>query len=89
MDGGKPALPGRQVATVPPRRRWVPGRRKAILLVLAAIPLLFCFWLYLGYRSFSNEVAQANKRLDKRTKAAPQPLPGRPLGGVSYSDRSR
>jgi polyisoprenyl-teichoic acid--peptidoglycan teichoic acid transferase len=72
MDGGggRQPLPGRQVATVPPkRRRWVPGRRKAIVLVLVAIPLLFCFWLYLGYRSFSNEVAQANKRLDKRTKA--------------------
>ena len=74
MDGVAPPLPGRQVATVPPkRRRWVPGRRKAILLVLAAIPLLFCFWLYLGYRSFSNEVAQANKRLDDRTKAALAP----------------
>ncbi len=60
------------MATVPARKRsrWIPGRRKAILLVVAAIPLLFCFWLYLGYRSFSDEVAQANKRLDKRTKAA-------------------
>ena len=29
------------------------------------------------------------EQIDKRTKAAPQPLPGRPLGGVSYSDRSR
>jgi hypothetical protein len=29
------------------------------------------------------------EQIDKRTKTAPQTLPGRPLGGVSYSDRSR
>jgi polyisoprenyl-teichoic acid--peptidoglycan teichoic acid transferase len=68
-----PALPGRQVATVPSRRRFWPGWKKGIPLVLGVIALLFCFWLYLGYRSFSNEVAQANKRLDKRTKAALAP----------------
>jgi hypothetical protein len=29
------------------------------------------------------------EQIDKRTRAAPQRLPGQPLGGVSYSDRSR
>jgi LCP family protein required for cell wall assembly len=70
---GSPPLPGRQVATVPSRRRFWPGWKKGVPLVLGVIALLFCFWLYLGYRSFSNEVAQANKRLDKRTKAALAP----------------
>jgi polyisoprenyl-teichoic acid--peptidoglycan teichoic acid transferase len=65
-----PPLPGRQVATVPSRRRFWPGWKKGIPLVLGVIVLLFGFWLYLGYRSFSNEIANANKRLDKRTKAA-------------------
>jgi len=74
MDGAPPPLPGRKVATVPPRRRrWIPGRRRGILLILTAIPLLFGFWLYLGYRSFSEEVARANERLDSRTKAALAP----------------
>ncbi|MDX6551097.1 MAG: polyisoprenyl-teichoic acid--peptidoglycan teichoic acid transferase, partial [Gaiellales bacterium] len=74
MDGTLPPLPGRQVATVPPRRRrWVPGWRRGLLLGTLAIVLLFSFWLYLGYRSFSNEVAHANKRLDNRTKAALTP----------------
>ena len=41
--------------------------------MLGVIALLFGFWLYLGYRSFSNEIANANKRLDKRTKAALAP----------------
>jgi LCP family protein required for cell wall assembly len=68
-----PPLPGRQVATVPSRRRFWPGWKKGIPLVLGVIALLFCFWLYLGYRSFSNEIANANKRLDKRTKAALAP----------------
>jgi LCP family protein required for cell wall assembly len=68
-----PPLPGRQVATVPSRRRFWPGWKKGVPLALGVIALLFCFWLYLGYRSFSNEVAQANKRLDKRTKAALAP----------------
>jgi LCP family protein required for cell wall assembly len=68
-----PPLPGRQVATVPSRRRFWPGWKKGIPLVLGLIALLFCVWLYLGYRSFSNEIANANKRLDKRTRAALAP----------------
>ena len=74
MDGTQPALPGRRVATVQPRRRrWLPGWKKGILLGTAAVVLLFGFWLYLGYRSFSNEVANANARLDNRTKRALAP----------------
>ena len=69
-----PQLPGRQVATAPPgRRRFRLGWKRGILLGLGAFVLLFGFWLYLGYRSFSDEVAKANKRLDHRTKAALAP----------------
>jgi LCP family protein required for cell wall assembly len=66
-------LPGRQVATVPPRRRFWPGWRKGVPLILGVILLLFVGWLYLGYRSFSDEVANANKRLDNKTKRALTP----------------
>jgi hypothetical protein len=41
-------LPGRQVATVPPRRRFRPGWKRGILLGLGAIVVLLVFWLYLG-----------------------------------------
>ena len=69
-----PQLPGRQVATAPPGgRRFRIGWKRGILLGLGVFVLLFGFWLYLGYRSFSDEVAKANKRLDKRTKAALAP----------------
>jgi len=74
------ALPGRSVATPPPpgapgtgpgffRRRW----RRILAIAIPVVFLLFAFWLYLGYRSFSDEVANANKRIDKRTKAALAP----------------
>ena len=58
---------------MPGRRRFWPGWKKGVPLILGAVLLLFVGWLYLGYRSFSNEVANANKRLDKRTKAALTP----------------
>jgi LCP family protein required for cell wall assembly len=73
-------LPGRRVAEPPPpggsgtgpgfwRRRW----RRVVAIGIPVVLLLFAFWLYLGYRSFSDEVARANKRIDKRTKAALAP----------------
>jgi polyisoprenyl-teichoic acid--peptidoglycan teichoic acid transferase len=74
------ALPGRRVAEPPPpggpgttpgffRRRW----RRVLAIGIPVVFLLFAFWLYLGYRSFSDEVAKANKRIDKRTRAALAP----------------
>ena len=50
--------------------------RKILRHLAIGIPvcfLLFAFWLYLGYRSFSNEIAHANKRLNKATLAALTP----------------
>ncbi len=71
--GPPPSLPGRQVASVPGRRRFWPGWKKGVPLILGVLMLLFVGWLYLGYRSFSDEVAKANKRIDKRTRAALAP----------------
>jgi polyisoprenyl-teichoic acid--peptidoglycan teichoic acid transferase len=68
-----PPLPGRQVATVPPRRRFRPGWKRGILLGVGAVVVLLVFWLYLGYRSFSNEIAKANARLDQKTEKALTP----------------
>ena len=68
-----PPLPGRQVATVPPRRRFRPGWKRGILLGVGAVVVLLVFWLYLGYRSFSNEIAKANARLDHKTEKALTP----------------
>jgi polyisoprenyl-teichoic acid--peptidoglycan teichoic acid transferase len=73
-------LPGRRVAEPPPpggpgpgpgffRRRW----RRILAIGVPVLFLLFAFWLYLGYRAFSDEVAKANGRIDKRTKAALTP----------------
>jgi LCP family protein required for cell wall assembly len=61
------------VATVPPRRRFRPGWKRGILLGLGAVVVLLVFWLYLGYRSFSNEIAKANARLDPKTEKALTP----------------
>jgi LCP family protein required for cell wall assembly len=66
-------LPGRQVATVPPRRRFRPGWKRGILLAVGAVVILLVSWLYLGYRSFSNEIAKANARLDHKTEKALTP----------------
>jgi len=66
-------LPGRQVASVPPRRRFRPGWKRGILLGVGAVVILLVFWLYLGYRSFSNEIAKANARLDHKTEKALTP----------------
>ncbi|HKV68809.1 MAG TPA: LCP family protein, partial [Gaiellales bacterium] len=73
---GPDALPGRPVATPggqPPRsflrRRW----KRILAIGIPVCFLLFAFWLYLGYRSFSNEIANANKRLNKATLATLQP----------------
>ena len=81
MRPPRTALPGRKVATPPPpgspgtgdpgffRRRW----RRILAIGIPVVLLLFVFWLYLGYRAFSDEVANANKRIDKPTKAALAP----------------
>jgi polyisoprenyl-teichoic acid--peptidoglycan teichoic acid transferase len=73
---GPDALPGRPVATPggqPPRsflrRRW----KRILAIGIPVCFLLFAGWLYLGYRSFSNEITKANKRLNKATLAALQP----------------
>jgi polyisoprenyl-teichoic acid--peptidoglycan teichoic acid transferase len=67
-------LPGRRVAEPggppPPARR--PGFRgwpwrRIIGIGIPVLLLLFVGWLYLGYRSFSNEIAKANARLNKAT----------------------
>ena len=58
---------------MPPRRRFRPGWKRGILLGAGAIVLLLVFWLYLGYRSFSNEIAKANARLDNNTEKALTP----------------
>src|SRR4051794_37456218 len=73
---GPDALPGRPVAAPggQPPRGFVRRRWKRILAI--GIPvcfLLFLGWLYLGYRSFSNEIAKANKRLNTPTLAALEP----------------
>ena len=57
----------------PGRRRFRPGWKRGILIGVGAVVIIFGLWLYLGYRSFSNEVAKANARLDKRTAAALTP----------------
>jgi LCP family protein required for cell wall assembly len=58
------AAPGAQ----PPRRgiRAWPWKR-IIAIGVPVVFLLFAGWLYLGYRSFSNEIANANKRLNRAT----------------------
>jgi LCP family protein required for cell wall assembly len=73
---GPDALPGRPVATpggTPPRsflrRRW----KRILAIGIPVCFLLFAGWLYLGYRSFSDEIARANKRLNKATLAALAP----------------
>jgi LCP family protein required for cell wall assembly len=73
---GPDALPGRPVATPggrPPRsflrRRW----KRMLAIGIPVCFLLFVGWLYLGYRSFSDEIAKANKRLNKATLAALAP----------------
>jgi LCP family protein required for cell wall assembly len=73
---GPDALPGRPVATPggkPPRsflrRRW----KRILAIGIPVCFLLFAGWLYLGYRSFSDEIAKANKRLNKATLAALAP----------------
>jgi LCP family protein required for cell wall assembly len=69
-----PGAPGKRPPGTPPGRgirRW-PWKR-IIGIGIPVVFLLFCGWLYLGYRSFSNEIAHANKRLDKRTLAALTP----------------
>jgi LCP family protein required for cell wall assembly len=73
---GPDALPGRPVAAPggqPPRgflrRRW----KRILAIGIPVCFLLFLGWLYLGYRSFSNEIAKANTRLNKPTLAALEP----------------
>ena len=66
------AAPGR-----PRQPRKKTGRRigwkRGILLGVVAVLAILTVWVYLGYRSFSNEVAKANTRMDKKTLAALAP----------------
>jgi polyisoprenyl-teichoic acid--peptidoglycan teichoic acid transferase len=73
-----PRLPGRRVAQPgPPRRRRLPiGWRRGILLGLGIVVLGLAVWLYLGYRAFSSEMAKANARVPKSTRAALTPAGG-------------
>ena len=64
------AAPGRPKPPSRPRRI---GWKRGILLAAAAIMVVLGVWVFLGYRAFSNEVAKANARLDKRTKSALAP----------------
>jgi len=81
MRPSREPLPGRRVAEPPtpggpagPRRGFFRRRWRRILAIgIPVLFLLFAFWLYLGYRAFSDEVAKANKRIDKRTRAALTP----------------
>ena len=69
------AAPGRPK---PPQRPRRIGWKRGILLAVAAIMVVLGVWVFLGYRAFSNEVAKANARLDKRTRSALTPV-GSPL----------
>src|SRR6185312_16338308 len=58
MRPSREPLPGRRRGFF--RRRW----RRILAIGIPVLFLLFAFWLYLGYRAFSDEVAKANKRID-------------------------
>jgi LCP family protein required for cell wall assembly len=76
LQGPPPRLPGRTVArpgSAPPSRWRRIGWKRGIALGFGAVFLLLAVWLYLGYRSFSNEMDNANKKIDKRTRAALSP----------------
>lgn len=75
-----PQLPGRDVATAQPPRRFGIGWKRGILIALGVILVVLVAWVYMGYRAFAGEVEKANKRLDKRTEAALVP------GGSMLSD---
>ncbi len=69
-------LPGRPVATpgaTPPRRRRRIGWKRGIALGMAVVLIALAGWVYLGYRAFAGEMANANKRVGARTRAALAP----------------
>jgi LCP family protein required for cell wall assembly len=74
---GPPVAPGRPG---PPRpqgpRRFRPGWKRGIAIAVAVVVALSVLWIYLGYRAFSNEMANANARIGKRTRAALTPAGG-------------
>jgi polyisoprenyl-teichoic acid--peptidoglycan teichoic acid transferase len=64
-------LPGKPVAGAtapPPRRRRRIGWVRGVLLALGLVVVAFGVWGYLGYRSFSNEVKNANARVGRHTR---------------------
>lgn len=76
-------LPGRRVASAPPPRgrggwrgRLHMGWKRGIGLGLLVLVLAFAGWLYLGYRSFDQEIARANARVTRQTRAALTPAGG-------------
>lgn len=72
---GAPRLPGRTVAQPgQPSSRWRRiGWKRGIALGVGTVLALLIVWLYLGYRSFSNEMDNANAKINKRTRAALTP----------------
>ena len=86
MQTYRSGLPGRRVATAPAdgggggRRGWRGrlhmGWKRGIGLGLLAFVLVVGGWLYLGYRSFDQEIAKANGRVTRQTRAALTPSGG-------------
>jgi LCP family protein required for cell wall assembly len=52
------------------------GWKRGIGLGLLVLVLAFAGWLYLGYRSFDQEIARANARVTRQTRAALTPAGG-------------
>ena len=82
MKTYRAGLPGRKVASAPPpggRGRWRRlhmGWKRGIGLGLLVIVVAFAGWLYLGYRSFDQEIAKANARVTRQTRAVLTPAGG-------------
>jgi LCP family protein required for cell wall assembly len=72
-DQGASDLPGRTVATSRGGRWRRIGWKRGVLIITGTVVVVLGLWLFLGYRSFSNEIAKANARLSPRTRATLTP----------------